>query len=235
MNKKKMLVKKKSKVTKTLIAASFFITIIAIMTPVMAAGSNRFLFIAIGDDLDLDATNLIVGKIEFDEDGEPPLGKAVFHQRIYDDSGKKVYTMMGILKEGYLINTSYYFLCPVLEKWFINVSVVIGEGVFKTTDTDYPIKYRRMFDITMPNTGGKFVPATILMLLSLTAEFYYPDPDDPMNPATIPWDQKPEVLEEGGWVLAGALWNVSIPMDAGFGEGILPVGPVSYFTNTWGI
>ena len=228
--------KKISKATKGLIAASFLIGIIAIITPVMAAGSNRILFMAIGDDLDINASDLIVGNIKSGKNGEPSSVKAVFHQRIYDDSGKKVYTMMGMLKEGYVINTSYYFLCPILMKWFINVSVVIGGGIFKTTDTDLELTYRNVFkDITMPNTGGKFVQAPILMLLSFTAEFYYPNPLDPFNPATIPWNEPPEVLPEGGWVLAGALWDVGIPDDVGFGVGILPVGPVSYFTKTWGI
>ncbi|TFF83919.1 MAG: hypothetical protein EU552_02230, partial [Promethearchaeota archaeon] len=57
--------KKISKATKGLIAASFLIGIIAIITPVMAASSNRVLFMAIGDDLDINATNLIIGNIKF--------------------------------------------------------------------------------------------------------------------------------------------------------------------------
>ena len=231
-----MRMKKISKTTKGLIAVSFLIGIIAIITPVMAAGSNRVLFMAIGDDLDINANNLIVGNIKSGKHGEPPSVKAVFHQRIYDDSGKKVYTMMGVLKDGYIINTSYYFLCPVLWKWFINVTVVIGGGTFKTTDTPLTLTYRNIFEgLTMPNTGGKFVPATILMLISFTAEYYEPDYNDLFNPATIPWDEDPLILPEGRWVLTGALWDVGIPMDVGFGLGIMPVGPVSYFTRAWGI
>jgi len=233
-----MRMKKISKATKGLIAASFLIGIIAIITPVMAAGSNHVLFMAIGDDLDINATDLIVGDIKSGKHGEPPSGKAIFHQRIYDDSGKKVYTMMGVLKDGYIINTSYYFLCPVLMKWFINVTVVVGQGLFKTSDTSLTLTYRNIFEeVTMPNTGGKFVQATIVMLISFTAEYYYPDLNaiDPMDPAIIPWDQPPEVLPEGRWVLAGALWDVGVPVDAGFGYGTIPVGPVAYFTRSWGI
>ncbi len=236
MNKKvKIIVKKKSKLTKTLIAASFLIGIIAIITPVMAAGSNRVLFIAKGDDLDIDATNLIVGNIKFDKDDEITSMKVFFHQRIYDESGEKVYTMIGMLKDGYLINYNYYFFCPVFGVWFINVWQVLGEGVFKTTDNNYPLTYRNIIYITMPNTEGKFVSAPMLMLLSPTAEYYEADPNDPMNPATIPWDEEPLVLDGGGWVLPAVLWNVSIPMDVGFGNGIFPVGPISYLTKSWGI
>ena len=123
MNKKmKMIVKKKSKVTKALFAATFLITIIALITTVNAYDSNRILFIAKGDDLDLDGTtNFITGRIKFGEDDELPSAKAVFHQKIYDDSGKEVYSMKGILKEG-LLQTKYYnFFCPIFEVWFINV------------------------------------------------------------------------------------------------------------------
>ena len=226
-----MRMKKISKATKGLIAASFLIGIIAIITPVMAAGSNRVLFMAIGDDLDINASDLIVGNIKYGKHGEPPSVKAVFHQRIYDDSGKKVYTMMGVLKEGYVMDTNYYFFCPVLEKWFINVTVVVGTGLFKTTDTPLTLTYRNIFDdVTMPNTGGKFIEATIVMLISFTAEYYDPNPS-----GTIPWDVEPLILPEGRWVLAGALWDVGIPTDVGFGLGIMPVGPVSYFTRSWGI
>jgi uncharacterized protein (DUF2237 family) len=231
-----MRMKKISKATKGLIAASFLIGIIAIITPVMAAGSNHILFMAIGNDLDINASDLIVGNIKSGKHGEPPSVKAVFHQRIYDDSGKKVYTMMGVLKDGYIINTNYYFLCPVLMKWFINVTVVMGSGLFKTTDTPLTLTYRNIFeDVTMPNTGGKFVQATIVMLISFTTEYYYPDPSNPMDPATIPWDEEPLILPEGRWVLAGALWDVGVPVDAGFGYGIIPVGPAAYFTRSWGI
>ncbi|MFW9879323.1 MAG: hypothetical protein ACFFG0_40105, partial [Candidatus Thorarchaeota archaeon] len=67
-----------------------------------------------------------------------------------------------------------------------------------------------------------------------TAEYYEVDPEDPLNPETIPWDEPPKILEKG-WVLAAVLWDVGIPMDIGFGVGILPIGPLSYLTISLGM
>ena len=121
-----MIVKKKSNVTKGLIVATFLITIITLLTTVNAYASNRVLFIAKGEDLDLaGTTNFIIGRIN--EGDESPSVKAVFHQRIYDESGKEVYAMKGILKEGLLQTKYYYFFCPIFEVWFINVWLVMGE------------------------------------------------------------------------------------------------------------
>ena len=217
--------KKKSKLTKALIATSFFIGIIAIVTPVMAAESNRFLFIAIGDDIDFpETTNIIIGKIEFGEGGELPSVQAVFHQKIYDDSGEKVYEMKGMLKDGLLLTTDHYFYCPIFNVWFINVWKVVGEGKFKTTDTDFPIFFRNSLPISLPNTEGKYVSAPILMFLSPTAEYSLEDPEtylpgSPENPIYS--------LEQGGWVLAAVVWEVETPV--GLME--LPVGPISYLTK----
>jgi len=222
--------RKNSKMTKTMIAATFLITIFAIVTSVSAYGSNRVLFMAIGDDLDLNSSDLIVGRI-YGEEGVPPSVKAVFHQKIYDDSGKKVYTMLGMLTEGLRLQTDFCFYCPIFQVWFINVWFVMGDGMFKTTDTDLDLLFRRTFPITMPNTEGKYVSATMLMFLSFTAEYCVYDPTvippGPENPVLI--------LPEGGWALAAVLWDVGIPMDVGFGYGILPVGPLAYLTRSWGI
>ena len=218
-----MVVKKKLKATKTLIAASFFITIIAIVTPVMAAGSNRILFIAKGDDLDFpETTNLIVGKIKLGEGGELPSTQVIFHQKIYDDSGEKVYTMIGMLKDGLLLTTNHYFYCPIFNVWFINVWWVMGEGLVKTTDTDFQVFFRNSFPITLPNTEGKYVSAPILMFLSPTAEYCLEDPGtyppgSPENPVNI--------LEQGGWVLAAVIWEVETPI----GPMELPIVPLSHF------
>ena len=224
-----MVVKKKLKLSKAFIATSFFITIIAIFTPVTAAGFNRVLFIAIGDDMDINATNLIIGKIDFGKDDEPPSVKAVFHQRIYDDSGKKVYTMMGMLKDGYLINTSYYFYCPICNCYWINIWQVVGKGVFKTTDTDLDLTYRKWFDITMPNTEGKYVEAMVIMFLSPTAEYCIDDP------STYPPGEYPEVFTdpEGEWVLIAVLCGIMVETPDGPME--MPIGPVSYLTISWGL
>jgi len=225
-----MIVRKKSKVTKALIAVSFLIGIIAFVTPVLAAGSNRVLFMAIGDDLDINATNLIIGKIEFGEDGELPSVQVDFHQKIYDESGEKVYSMMGILKDGLLLTTEHYFYCPVFNVWVINVWWFMGEGIFKTTDTDYDLVYRNWFPITMPNTEGKFVSAPILMFLSPTAEYCLQDPGtytpgSPENPVFI--------LPEGGWVLAAVLCGIIVETPMGPVE--LPIGPLSFLTRYMGI
>ncbi|MBY9010697.1 MAG: hypothetical protein KGD74_12595 [Candidatus Lokiarchaeota archaeon] len=220
-----MVVKKKSKVTKALIAASFFIAIISIVTPVMAAGSNRFLFIAIGDDLDFpETTNIIIGKIEFGGSGELPSAKVIFHQKIYDNSGEKVYEMKGMLKDGLLLTTDHYFLCPIFNVWFINVWWVMGEGRVKTTDIDFQVFFRNLFPITMPNTGGKYISAPILMFLSPTAEYCIEDPGiytpgSPENPI--------DILEQGAWALAAVIWEVETP----FGPMELPVGPISSLTK----
>ncbi|MFX1420304.1 MAG: hypothetical protein ACFE9N_15445 [Promethearchaeota archaeon] len=223
--------RKKSKVTKALIAVSFLIGIIAIVAPVMACKPNRVLFMAIGDDLDINATNLIVGKIKYGESGELPSVKAVFHQRIYDESGEKVYAMTGMLQEGLLLQTDFCFFCPVFEVWFINVWWVMGQGIFKTTDTDYTLIYRNLFPITLPNTEGEYVPVQMLMFQCPTAEYCLLDPTAiPPGP-----DNPVYVLPEGGWVLNAVLWDVGIPMDVGFGYGIFPVGPVSYFTRYIGL
>jgi hypothetical protein len=227
-----MVVKKKLKLTKALIAASFFITIIAIFTPVIAVGSTRVLFVAIGDDMDINATNLIIGKIDFGEDDELPSVKAVFHQRIYDDSGKKVYTMMGMLKDGALINSRYYFYCPICNCWWINVSQVVGTGVYKTSDTNLDLTYRKWFDITMPNTKGKYVEAPMLMFLSPTAEYCK------YNPATYPPGSSENPIDtdpEGAWVLIAVFCGIMVEPPGGGEPMPLPIGPVSYLTISIGI
>ncbi|MFX1571466.1 MAG: hypothetical protein ACFFB0_01855 [Promethearchaeota archaeon] len=216
--------KKKLKMTIPLIATTFLITIFALVSSVNACPSNHILVIAKGDDLDIDATNLIIGRIKFGEGDEPPSVKAVFHQRIYDESGKKLYEMKGMLEDGLLLTTHYYFYCPVFEVYFINISWVMGEGMVKTTDTDYTVFFRNLFPITMPNTEGKYVSAQILMFLSPTAEYCDNDPGaikpgSPGNPIKI--------LELGAWALAAVIWEVETPM--GLME--LPVGPLSSLTK----
>ncbi|MFX1379753.1 MAG: hypothetical protein ACFFA4_11750 [Promethearchaeota archaeon] len=71
----------------------------------------------------------------------------------------------------------------------------------------------------------------MLMFLSFTAEYCVYDPT-----VIPPGAENPVlVLPEGGWALVAVLWYVGIPMDVGFGDGILPIGPVSYFTRVMGI
>jgi len=212
-----------------IIVASFLI--IAIVTPVNAANPNRTLMIDImakGDDLDIPETsNFFMAKIKSDKVSGMPLVRAEFQSKIYE-SGKKVYEMKGKLKDGLLLTTDFYFYCPIFNVWFINVWQVMGVGLVKTTDTNFPVFFRNSFPITLPNTGGKYISAPILMLLSPTAEFCLKDPvtntpGSPENPV--------EILEQGGWVLAAVIWYVGIPMDVGFGFGMFPVGPISYLTK----
>ncbi len=223
--------KKKSNVTKGLFAATFLITIIALVTTVNACPSNRVLFIAKGDDLDLaGTTNFIIGSIKFGEDDELPSANAVFHQRIYDESGEKVYAMKGILKEGSLQTKYYCFFCPVFQVWFINVWLVMGEGVYKTTDTNLDLVYRNWFPITMPNTEGEYVQAPMIMMLSPTAEYCLLDPS-----TTPPGPDNPVLTnpEWHAWVLTAVLCGIIVETPMGPAE--LPIGPVSYLTKSWGI
>ncbi|MFX0030260.1 MAG: hypothetical protein ACFE8B_13695 [Candidatus Hermodarchaeota archaeon] len=210
--------KRKLRETKVLFAVLFLISIIGIVTTVNACGSNRVFFMAKGDDLDINANNFIIGKIKSSGSAQ-----VLFHSKIYDESGEKVYVMKGMFK-GSLLRTDYYFYCPVFNVWFINVWQVIGEGKYKTTDTDLDLIYRNWFPITMPNTEGKYVSETMVMLLSPTGEYYEPDPTDPLNPAKIPWGQPTETLEKG-WVLAAVLCGIMIGPDME-----LPIGPISSLT-----
>jgi len=219
-------VKKKSKVTKALIAVSFLIGIIAIVSPVNACYTNRVFFMAIGDDLDIPgAKNIIIGNIKFSGDSEPPSANIFFYSKIYGESGETVYAMMGMLKDGYLINTSYSFFCPLFKVWFINVWLVQGMGKFRTSDTDITVYFRDLFTIPMPNTEGKFVSKPIVMLLSHTAEYCEKNttiyaPGSPENPI-FKWSVR--------WALAAVAWYYPE-----IGE-LLPIGPLSSLTIAKGI
>ncbi len=222
-----MIVKKKSKVTKALIAASFLIGIIAIVTPVIAANSNRVFFMAIGDDLDLPRTsNFIIGNIKLSEDSKPESAGVFFYSKIYDESGQ--YAMIGMTKNGILVTDQLTFYCPVFNVWYVNVWAFVGEGIFRTTDTDIPVLFRTLFPITMPNTEGQWVPASIFMWLSPTGEYRNGNPiTGPTGPVKIG--------EQGGWAIAGVFWYFPHIPNVGFGDGILPIGPFSYLTISIGI
>jgi len=214
------------KVTTALIISLLMISVIAFVSPVKAADPNRILMIDItakGDDLDIPgATNSIIAKIKYDKVSGIPSVQVNFHSKIYDESGKKVYAMKGMLKDGALLMTNYFFYCPIFEVYFINVWLVMGEGKFKTTDTNFEVFFRNSLDITMPNTEGKYISAQILMLLSPTAEYCEEDP------AIYPpgSDENPIHKDMEGWVLAAVMWDVFGPM---FDP--LPIGPVSYLTK----
>ncbi|NHJ33278.1 MAG: hypothetical protein FK732_10465 [Asgard group archaeon] len=58
-----------------------------------------------------------------------------------------------------------YNYCPVRNVIWTNLWYVIGLGEIKTSDTSLTIDYRGS-TITLPNTGGKFVPAAVAMAIS---------------------------------------------------------------------
>jgi len=206
MNKKmKMIVKKKSKVTKALIAASLFITIIAFVPTVLAADPNRILMIDImakGDDSDIaGGITSIIAKIEFDKVSGIPLAQVDFQTKIYDESGEKIYSMKGKFKDGLVINDSFKFYCVVREVTWINLWFIMGEGLIKTTDADLEIEYRGG-TITLPNTEGKYIPFSIWIWVSPYGEY------------------DGGVWEEGGWATAIIIVG-----------GIPSVGVVTYLTK----
>jgi hypothetical protein len=218
--------KEKLKVTKPLIAVTIFIGIVALVTPVMAWGNNGIFFIAVGEDLDLDETsNFIMAKIDLD--GDIPTADVIFYSKICE-SGEEVYTMKGMFRNGQRLTTEHYFLCPVFNKWLINVWMFMGDGVYKTTDTDYPLVYRNWFFITLPNTEGEYVSTPMLMLLGLSAEYCLQDPGL-YTPGTT--ENPIYILEEGPWVLAAVLCGIIV--ETPFGPVELPIGPVSALTLCW--
>jgi len=201
-----MVMKKKLKVTTALVVSSLLLGIIAIMTPVKAADPNRILMIDImakGDDLDIaGGTTSIIAKIEFDKaSGTPLVAQVEFHTKIYDESGEKIYSMKGKLKDGLVITNLYQFNCTVREVTWINLWLIMGEGKFKTTDTVIVIEHRGEI-ITLPNTGGQYVPAAIMMMVSPNGE------------------HSEGVWEQGGWAVAAIM------------DGGNPIfGGVSYLTK----
>jgi len=231
----KIEVKRKLKETKVPIAVLLLISIFALFTTVNACYSNRIFLIARGEDMDLiRSKDLIIGKIELDEFDEPTMAQVIFHQKLYDESGE-MYVMKGMLKDGLVFKTDHCFYCPVCNVWFVNVWWFQGEGMFKTTDTDFNVFFRNSLQITMPNTEGQYIKATIFMWLNPTKEYYEAEFDEKNNLLPPPLTEEPLISEQGRWALTGVFWNVSIPMDFGFGVGILPIGPVSYLTKSWGI
>lgn len=110
--------------------------------------------------------------------------------QIYDESGDKVYTIKGMLKNGTVQAVSYN-RCPVRKIIWTNLWLVVGEGMVKTTDTTIEnFEYRGQI-ITLPNTGGKYIPVTIAMLVSPTGEYLTLD------------GNYGGVWEDGGWAYAG--------------------------------
>ena len=166
--------KTKLKVTTALLASLFLVSIIAVSTPAIAAKPDRTLMIDVmakGDDMDiLGATTFINGKIKFDEVSGVGLGRVEFHTKIYDEFGEKFYSIKGKLKKGSVFS-DFYFDCSVRGVRWVNLWLVTGEGLVKTTDTVIEDFEYRGYPITLPNTGGKYVLATVLMMVSPKGDY----------------------------------------------------------------
>ncbi|MFX0020738.1 MAG: hypothetical protein ACFE9S_00310 [Candidatus Hermodarchaeota archaeon] len=201
--------KKQQNVTKALLTASFLIGIIALVAPVMACGTNGILIIAKGDDGDIaGATTSIIAMIEFDKaSGLPSVAQLEFQTKIYDESGKKIYSMKGKLKDGLVISDSFQFYCDVREVLWINLWLVMGEGVIKTTDADLEIEYRGG-TITLPNTEGRYLPFSLWMMVNPKGEYLLGE------------DPEVHIWPEGGWATAIIIVG-----------GIPTVGVVTYLTK----
>lgn len=128
------------------------------------------------------ATTLIVGKIKFDAITGLPVGQVEFHITIYDESGKKVYSMKGHLENGTVMILPFY-PCPVRNVLWTNLWYVMGEGRIKTTES-ISIEYRGNV-ITLLNTEGKYLTFPIAMLVSPEGSYLG------------------GVWPEGGWAFAG--------------------------------
>ena len=177
-----------------LVMSLFLVSIVPIVTPAEATGSNHIVILAKGDDMDITedeldiyrATTLIVGKIKFDKVSDVLLGRVEFLTTIYDESGEKVYSIKGKLKDGVVMLLPQYY-CPVRNVIWVNVWAVMGIGMIKTTDIDLQIEYRGG-TITLPNTKGKYETETVMMLVSPNGEIENPNGGN---------------LEVGGWAFAG--------------------------------
>ena len=179
------------------------------MAPVLGCGTNGVLIIAKGDDGDIaGATTSIRAMIEFDKDsGLPSVAQLEFQTKIYDDSGKKIYSMKGKLKNGLVISDSFQFYCDVREVLWINLWFVMGEGVIKTTDANLEIEYRGG-TITLPNTESQYLPVSLWMMVNPKGEYLLGE------------DPEVHIWPEGGWATAIVIVG-----------GIPTVGVVTYLTK----
>ncbi|MHA2359512.1 MAG: hypothetical protein ACXAB5_04520, partial [Candidatus Thorarchaeota archaeon] len=139
-----------------------------------------------GDDFDVPgAISSIKGRIEFNKDTGEIQGQVEFHLKLYDESGEKIYSMEGRIKDA-MVMSGFAFPCDVRNVIWINLWLITGVGEIKTTDTDMEIEYRGNL-ITLPNTGGQYITMNLAMLVSQYGE------------------HTEGVWEEGGWAAAGML------------------------------
>jgi hypothetical protein len=203
------MVVKKTKMTKLLIATIFLLTIITLVTTANACAFNRILVIARGDDGDISgATTSIIAMIEYDKDSDiPSVADCSFLTKLYDESGEKIYSMMGILKDALVISDKFQFYCSVRKVTWINLLFIMGEGKLKTTDAELEIEYRGQ-DITLPNTKGRYLSYSYWVMINPKVEYVLGE------------DPQVHVWPEGGWA------TVIITIDE-----IPTVGVVTYLTR----
>ena len=159
------------------------------VAPATPVDHSRILMIDImakGDDFDVPgATSFIKGRIEYNKDTGELQAQVEFHLKLYDESGKKIYSLKGELKDAAVI-PGFSFPCDVRHVTWINLWYVFGEGQIKTTDIDMQIEFRGVLT-TLPNTGGKYMTMDLAMLVSQFGEY------------------EGGVWDDGGWAAAGML------------------------------
>ena len=194
-----MKAKFKSKYKSAITLAIFLVLVntMVMAVPVKAADPSRILKIDImakGPDFDVPgAISFIKGSIEYNKVTGECLGQLEFNLKLYDESGKKNYSLKGKLKDAAVMIAPAYY-CDVREVWWTDLWYVFGEGEIKTTDTVMEIDYRGNL-ITLPNTGGKYVTMNLAMLVSPDGEYFVVSNGEKIY----------GVWEQGGWAAAGML------------------------------
>ena len=157
--------------------------------PVEAADTSRILSIDImakGPDFDVPgATSFVKARIEFNKFTCECLGQVEFELKLYDETGEKIYSMKGELKDAAVMSGGI-FPCDVRDVTWINLWIIMGMGKLRTTDIDIEIEYRGNL-ITLPNTGGKYITMPIVFLGSESGEHL------------------DGFWEQGGWAFAGIM------------------------------
>jgi len=172
-------------------------------------------FTAGRDDIDeANITTVITGKIESIESVEGSsvdVGQVNFRTEIRDESGEVVCTIQGHLKDA-MAMLMPSFWCPIRLWYWRDFYMVFGVGKVKATSTVAEIDYRLEETVPAPDTGGKYVLAPILMMVSLDGKYTLVEAPD-------------EFLFAGGWGLAGLVTEIVGGMPSKF------VGGIAWLTN----
>ncbi|MHA2431350.1 MAG: hypothetical protein ACXACC_10035 [Promethearchaeota archaeon] len=132
-----------------------------------------------------------------------------FQTKLRDESGKKIYSMKGKLKDGLVIGGTnmHEFYCEVREVMWINLWLIMGEGKLKTTDADIEIEYRGG-TVTLPNTEGRYIPFFFWIMVNPKGEYILGE------------DPTVHIWPEGGWATVIILIG-----------GVPSIGVVTYLTK----